>query len=126
VESEGRGDLLIRGVPQPDCNLTFVLKGVEFRSDLSWRGLGLIGEADGRVKYAGGDRVLWQEKLRQQWFEVELGMTVFRWLHREMCADADAVAARWRSLAALPRVSLWVPPQGLRIIRRPLQVVAPP
>lgn len=120
VESRGRGTLLTRGIPRPECNLTFSFQGETFRPDDWWVGTGLIGEADGRVKYRltdSGEDPLWREKLRQQWFEAELGMTVFRWTDREMRLAPDGAAERWRRLAALPAVRLWTPPPGLRVFR---------
>jgi hypothetical protein len=63
-------------------------------------------------------RGLWEEKLRQHWFETELGMTVFRWIHHEMVHDADSAFDRWRRLATLPSVQRWTPPPGLEIVRR--------
>lgn len=122
VESRGRGELLIRGVPRPECNLTFTFQGEEFRPDDYWPGLGLIGEADGRGKYGKQSWVedpLWAERIRQQWFEDELGIEVFRWIDREMRQTPDAAAARWWRLAARPAVQLWTPPPGLEIFRKP-------
>lgn len=123
VESRGRGELLIRGVGRPECNLTFLFQGEEFRPDAYWKGRGLTGEADGRGKY-GRERwveePLWSERLRHQWFEDELGMKVFRWVDREMRYAPDAAAARWQRLAERPDVRRWVPPPGLEIVRRPL------
>jgi hypothetical protein len=119
-ESRGRGTLLERGIPSPVCNLTFQYQHECFRPDAWWKGLGLIGEADGRVKYRStGTRTdpLWEEKLRQQWFEAELGMSVYRWTDREMRLAPAAAAARWRQLATLPAVRLWTPPSGLQIYR---------
>lgn len=131
VESRGRGTLMVNGVTRPECNLTFEFQGERFRPDDWWVGTGLIGEADGRVKYErlgsrgrrpdenadGRSETLWQEKLRQQWFEAELGMTVYRWTDREMRLAPGRAAKRWFTLAALPSVRLWTPPTGLRIYR---------
>jgi hypothetical protein len=124
-ESRGRGTLLERGIPAPLCNLTFQYQHECFRPDAWWKGLGLIGEADGRVKYRStgtGTDPLWEEKLRQQWFEAELGMSVYRWTDREMRLAPAAAAARWRQLAGLPAVRLWTPPAGLQIDRAPRPV----
>ena len=123
VESRGRGELLVRGVPRPECNLTFKFQGEVFRPDDYWKGLGLTGEADGRGKYDRERWVedpLWEERVRHQWFEDELGMKVFRWIDREMRLTPDATAARWRRLAAREEVRLWVPPSGLEVVRKPL------
>ena len=101
VESRGRGELLIRGVARPECNLTFLFQGEEFRPDTYWQGLGLTGEADGRGKYERErwvEEPLWAERLRHQWFEDELGMKVFRWVDREM---RYAPGRRHRSMAAV-------------------------
>ena len=121
LESRGRGELLIRGVPAPECNLTFRFQGEEFRPDAYWRGRGLIGEADGSVKYGTRDgRSLWEEKLRQHWFESELGLSVFRWVFGEMRHQPERAAQRWWQMATAAKAHLWAPPDGLEIIRRPL------
>lgn len=121
LESFGRGQLMVRGVPRPECNMTFAFQGEEFRPDTRWKGLGLIGEADGRGKYDDEEtdpQTLWAEKLRQQWFEDELGMGAFRWIDKEMARTPDEAAARWRRIASRPAVRLWVPPPGLEIYRK--------
>ena len=46
------------------------------RVDFYWRGLGVVGEADGREKYS--DAELWREKQREDRL-TDLGLVVTRW-----------------------------------------------
>ena len=75
LESRGRGELLIRGVPPPWCNVSFRMGDTEFRVDKWWPVIALVGEADGAVKYRGATNRPFAlgEKRRQDWFEDVLG-----------------------------------------------------
>jgi hypothetical protein len=53
------------GFDRPVQQREFVVDGELYRADFCWEEAGVIGEADGREKYAGGPEVLWQEKLRE-------------------------------------------------------------
>jgi very-short-patch-repair endonuclease len=70
------------------------------RVDFLWRRCGLVGEADGRVKYR--DNELWLEKLRQERLE-DAGFTVVRWTWAQ--AHVPDERFRHRVLAALDRGS---------------------
>ena len=85
------------------------------RVDFWWRRGGLVGEADGRAKYAlaaaerGGNAealldVLQGERRREQRLR-EVGAEVIRWSTRDVLdrAAADALAARIRSMLELGR-----------------------
>lgn len=123
LESRGRGELMLQGVPRPWSNVSLRLGQVEVRPDHWWDGLGIAGEADGRGKHDGptapADSV-WTEKLRQEWLEEELGILVVRYIDREIRSTPDEVAARWRRKEAKRAHQLWVPPTGLEIFQRPL------
>lgn len=122
LESGGRGELLIRGAPRPWCNVSFRLDDTEFRVDNWWPGIPLIGEADGALKYSNdvGAQSLWQEKLRQEWFEDELGLAVFRYIDTEVRLTPDALFARWERKAARASTQLWRPPERLEVFQRPV------
>ncbi|HEX5016127.1 MAG TPA: type IV toxin-antitoxin system AbiEi family antitoxin domain-containing protein, partial [Actinomycetes bacterium] len=121
LESRGRGELLVRGAPRPLCNVSFRIGETEFRVDHWWPEIPLVGEADGVLKYSGDQlrEALWQEKLRQEWFEDTLGLTVFRYCDREVRLAPDALLARFRRRAEHARSRLWTPPAHLEIFQRP-------
>ena len=74
------------------------------RSDFYWEEFSLVGEVDGRVKYAAGQSweevgaQLWREKLRQE--QIEDGVhEVIRWTWLQGHAPDDLFAARfWRKV----------------------------
>ena len=69
--------------------------GVIGRVDFFWEE-GVVGEADGRIKYAGDDlHPLWAEKLRQERLE-NAGFIVVRWTWSELFNDPDRVVRRIR------------------------------
>jgi hypothetical protein len=123
LESRGRGELMVRGAPRPLCNVTFRRGDVAFRLDHWWPGLALAGEADGALKYSSdkrGMRSLWQEKRRQEWFEDELGLVMFRYIDVEVRQTPEALYERFVRRATNAGSALWVPPEGLQIIKEPL------
>jgi hypothetical protein len=123
LESRGRGVLMMLGVPQPSSNVSFRLGDREVRADHSWKGLGIVAEADGRGKYgddAFSDQPLWAERLRQAWMEDELGLFVVRYVDREIRREPEAVVARWRHKLAARQHQPWQPPEGLEIFQRPV------
>jgi very-short-patch-repair endonuclease len=61
------------------------------RVDFLWRKAGVVGEADGRVKYT--DSALWQEKLRQERLE-DAGYGVLRWTWAQAHAPDEIFRAR--------------------------------
>ncbi|MCZ3388800.1 MAG: hypothetical protein LH645_06665 [Actinomycetia bacterium] len=122
LESRGRGELMLQGVPRPWSNVSLRLGAVEFRTDHWWDGLGITGEADGRGKYDGPTAPtdpVWTEKLRQEWLEEELGILVVRYVDREIHRGPVEVEARWRRREARRTHQLWVPPSALEIFQRP-------
>jgi hypothetical protein len=82
----------------------------------------LIGETDGAIKYAGAlnSRSLWEEKLRQEWFEDTLGLMVLRYIDREARLTPDALYGRFERKTAAARTRLWTPPHSLEIFQSPL------
>lgn len=123
LESRGRGELMLRGVPRPQCNVVLRLGDVEFRVDTLWVHEGIVGEADGKPKYDREGRQvepLWAERLRQGWLEDELGLLVVRWIDAEVRLAPEGLARRWRRLEGRRGGQLWVPPAGLEISQRVL------
>jgi hypothetical protein len=53
------------GFETPSQQCEFVIDGELYRADFCWEEAGVVGEADGRGKYADGPEILWQEKLRE-------------------------------------------------------------
>ncbi len=128
LESQGRGEFLLGGVPRPRCNVSLILGGQEARVDNWWDELGIAAEADGRLKYAGAtsrDEALWQEKLRQEWLESELGVLVLRFTHRECRLAPVGIVERWQRLAARRARDPWAPPSGLAVVQRPIRLRSP-
>jgi hypothetical protein len=123
LESRGRGELMVRGAPRPLSNVTFRMGEVEFRIDHWWPDLAMGGEADGALKYSsdeGQPTDLWREKLRQEWFEDELGLPVLRYIDREVRFASQGLYARFVRKRARAAQQLWVPPSGLQIVQTPL------
>ena len=121
LESRGRGELMLRGVPRPMCNVSFRLDRTEFRADMWWPGIPLVGEADGAEKYdaAVDGRSLWAEKLRQEWFESEVGLLMLRFIDRELRSAPESLVARFRRLSGRASATHWDPPSALEIFQRP-------
>lgn len=121
LESAGRGELLVRGAPRPWCNVSFRLDETEFRVDHWWPTLRLVGEADGALKYSAdiGGTSLWQEKLRQEWLEDQLGLTVIRYLDKEVRLAPGELFTRWQVKAAKASQQVWTPPPALEVFQRP-------
>jgi hypothetical protein len=64
------------------------------RVDFAWRDRGVIGECDGRIKYADQD-ALYKEKLREDALRA-MGLTVVRWGAADL--RSGALAARLHAL----------------------------
>ena len=93
LESESRGVLLKRGVPQPECG--YPIEGADGRTywaDMAWRKGRVIGECDGLVKYAEAG-ALYEEKRRQEAIE-NAGSRVIRWTRHEVVRSPDRLAER--------------------------------
>ncbi len=67
-----------------------------YRVDFWWSQQGVIGEADGRVKYTDED-VLWREKRRRDALE-ELGLRVVRWSWTDVTTHRDDWVRHLRAL----------------------------
>ena len=87
--------------PAPRIQVPLYTSAGEFlaRVDFYWDGLGLVGEADGRLKYT--DQELWREKRRQERL-AEHGLVFERWGWAEAMKPATL---RTRLEAALRRAA---------------------
>ena len=97
LESVSRLVIEWLGLPAPDLQAVVLARGVSFlaRVDFYWPEFGVVGEADGAVKYA--DRsVLFAEKLRQEALE-QLGLVVVRWGWQEVSRRPHQLRARLES-----------------------------
>jgi hypothetical protein len=72
-------------LPKPELQVTLTTMGGDFlgRVDFYWEELGVVGEADGRLKYESGEelvdaRALWKEKQRADQMG-DFGGVVVRW-----------------------------------------------
>lgn len=66
------------GLPQPDLQVRLGESDLVGRVDFYWRAHGVVGEADGLLKYADDPDALRREKLRQERLE-DAGFVVVRW-----------------------------------------------
>jgi hypothetical protein len=81
LESVSRLRIRQLGLPPPQLQVPVTdLRGVELgRVDFYWPDLGVVGEVDGRMKYADNpETALWDEKRRQERLE-DTGLIVVRW-----------------------------------------------
>ncbi len=95
LESASRGHLLQAAMPVPVLQVW--VQGDDgrwYRCDFGWREHGVLGEADGRVKYADS-RALWEEKRRQ---EAVLGSgewsSLVRWTSEDVWGRPERLLAR--------------------------------
>jgi very-short-patch-repair endonuclease len=97
LESRSRLALHRSGLPMPELQVAIGNEwgGFVARVDFYWDEFGVVGEADGDVKYDGTDpQTLLAEKKRQSRLE-DLGLEVVRWNSADL-RNFDAVAARLR------------------------------
>jgi hypothetical protein len=108
---ETRSRLLFRkwGLPDPVPQVRIGTASGRFvaRVDFYWDEFGVVGEADGAVKYDGSDPApLHQEKMRQEILEQDLELSVVRWGNADL-SEFGRIAARlqrrFARRAALPR-----------------------
>lgn len=88
-------------IPRPQVVIGDV-EGPIGRVDFLWDEFGVVGEADGRVKYSDEDEddaTLWVEKLRQERLE-DAGFIVVRWTWKQLFNDPERVVARIRRAMA--------------------------
>jgi|GEM_PF-565175 len=97
LESLSRGRGIEAGLPPPLCNLVIRRGGRWGRVDELWLPLGIVGEADGRLKYqegTGSPDALWLEKQRQDWLE-DMGLAVLRWGFHDVADDGQVLSAKY-------------------------------
>jgi len=108
---ETRSRLLMRqwGLPEPDLQVRIGNEwgGFVARVDFYWNEFGVVGEADGALKYDGTDPApLHEEKKRQEKLDQDLELPVVRWGNADL-RDFGPIAARLRrrftQRAGLPR-----------------------
>jgi very-short-patch-repair endonuclease len=85
LESLSRGCMLQRRLPIPELQHRFDVRGRTYYADFFWPEFGLIGEADGMMKYEDRDAIV-NEKARQSHLQ-GLGLRVFRWSWRDVHPD---------------------------------------
>ncbi len=96
LESVSRGVIHVAGLPRPVLQQEFATAHGPYRVDFWWSQQGVIGEADGRVKYTDED-VLWREKRRRDALE-ELGLRVVRWSWTDVTTHRDDWVRHLRAL----------------------------
>ncbi len=87
LESWSRGLMLVEDLPLPTLQQQFVVQGYVYYADFAWKRQRLIGEADGKGKYADPDEIA-QEKRRQARLQAE-GYTVYRWGWPEVAGNCQ-------------------------------------
>jgi hypothetical protein len=97
---ETRSRLLMHrwGIPEPELQVRIGngWGGFVARVDFYWDEFGVVGEADGAMKYDGSEpAALHVEKKRQEILEQDLDLLVVRWGTADL-ADFGAIAARLR------------------------------
>ena len=92
LESWTRSRFIALELPMPSLQRNVVGgSGWVARSDFLWKDYGVVGEADGRIKYLADE--LWAEKQRQDDIE-DAGYEVIRWIWRTAHAPDDEFARR--------------------------------
>lgn len=105
LESLSRGHVIEHGLPVPEVNVPVLGDdGRTYWADLLWRQFRVIGEADGRLKYAAPD-ALYAEKLREDALR-RAGRIVVRWTWDEIIRTPERVVAR---IAAALMAQGWRP-----------------
>ncbi len=93
LESLSRVRLCDVGLPEPELQFPlFDRRGLVGYADMAWPGMGVIGEADGLLKYASRDDLI-AEKLREDRIRA-LGWIVVRWTWLEIMREPEAIASR--------------------------------
>jgi hypothetical protein len=79
------------GIPMPEQQVTFTLRGRRSaRVDFYWRDFGVIGEADGRLKYESPND-LWAEKQREDALRM-VANRVIRWTWSDAWSGQPLIA----------------------------------
>lgn len=98
LESLSRVRLVQGGLPEPRLQVPlYDADGLIGYVDMLWEDLGVVGEADGAVKYLSGT-VLLDEKRREDRIRA-LGLAVVRWSWDDIMREPTKVAARIRAAA---------------------------
>ena len=102
LESISRIRLLRLGLPEPELQVAFHdAEGLVGYADMWWPDLGVIGEADGALKYDGVGKLV-AEKWREDRLRA-LGVAVVRWSWSDMMSRPQVVAAQIRRAAGWTR-----------------------
>jgi hypothetical protein len=100
LETISRLALAREGLPEPELQVPFDdAAGLIGIVDLWWPSLGVIGEADGALKYASKADLL-REKAREDRLRA-LGIMVVRWTWEEITRTPEVVAERIRRAALI-------------------------
>ena len=99
LETFSRLRLVERGLPEPQLQVPlYDDDGLIGYVDALWLELGVVGEADGLVKYGGGSDTVIAEKRREDRIRA-LGYAVVRWTWDEIMLRPGVVVARIREAA---------------------------
>lgn len=111
LESVSRVGLVALGVPGPELQVeVYDDAGFIGRTDMLWEEQGVVGEADGKVKYTqpygdGPNEVLWNEKRRMSRLEAA-GLAVVRWTSEELRQAPQRIVERfWLAARRTPTVT---------------------
>ena len=99
LESLSRAAMIEDGLPLPRCGVPMAIDGRTYWLDFLWDEFGLIGEADGRGKYASIDDLV-AEKRRQEALESD-GFRFVRWGFPEVSPSPAIMLARLRRVMGL-------------------------
>lgn len=99
LESLSRAAMIEDGLPLPRCGVPIAVDGHTYWLDFLWDEFGLIGEADGRGKYASIDDLV-AEKRRQEALESD-GFRFVRWGFPEVSPSPAVMLARLRRAMGL-------------------------
>lgn len=99
LESWSYAWMVLADLPLPQCQ---VWVDESTRVDFLWPNEAVVGEADGRLKYAAGDAdALWREKRRQERLE-RLGLRVVRWGADDLGWNGSMIGWIHAALASRP------------------------
>jgi hypothetical protein len=102
LESLSRVVFAAGGLPAADLQVRLGDDWLLGVVDFYWRAHGVVGEADGLLKYDGDPQALRREKLRQELLE-EAGFVVVRWGWEDITARPQATVERVRRALARGR-----------------------
>jgi hypothetical protein len=79
LESVSLAGIRSVGLPEPEQQVVIVARGHSYRLDFFWRDLGVVGEADGRIKYLTGDDLLAEKRREDDIRSLELRFVRWGW-----------------------------------------------